>query len=235
MAEQAPQVQRAIVELGLALLTERELRTDLERILHVAQRTVPGCEAGSVTLLVEGLPSTEAATSRAVVAIDVAQYESQEGPCLLAAALNMPVVVDVLDADERFPNFAERVAPLGLQSSLSLPVVIDGLVVGSLNLYAWQREAFDATSQDIGAILATQVGIAVAKSRVLTDAQAVAAVAQQAADEASDVAVAEGMLTVLERCSLDQAQSLLRNAASAEAEALVVIARRIILEVRSQD
>ena len=234
MAELAPQIQRAIAELGLALLTEKELQGDLERILRAAQRSVPGCEAGSVTLLVEGSPRTEAAISRAVIAIDVAQYETQEGPCLLAAALNAPVVVDVLGTDERFPNFAERVAPLGLQSSLSLPVVIDSQVVGSLNLYAWQRDAFDATSQDISAVLATQVGIAVAKSRLLTEAHAVATVAQQAADEASDVAIAEGMLIVLERCSLEQAQSLLRNAASAEAESLVVIARRIILEVGSR-
>ncbi|HEX3795999.1 MAG TPA: GAF domain-containing protein [Acidimicrobiales bacterium] len=235
MFEPVPDVREAIVQLSLALLTESDLQADLDRILEVAQRTVPGCEAGSVTLLVEGSPQTEAALSRAVVAIDLAQYETNEGPCLLAAALNTPIFVDVLSADERFPNFSERVADLGLQSSLSLPITIEGDVVGSLNLYAWRSSAFDATSQDMGAVLATQVGIAVAKSRLLVEAKEVAVAAQQVADESSDIAVAEGMIMVLERCSLDQAQSLMRNAASSEVKTLVVIARRVIAEIHSQN
>ncbi|HEY2214260.1 MAG TPA: GAF and ANTAR domain-containing protein [Acidimicrobiales bacterium] len=231
MLEPVPEIQDAIVQLGLALLTESALQADLNRILRLAQRTVPGCEAGSVTLLVEGSPQTEAALSRVVIAIDLAQYEADEGPCLLAAALNTPILVNVLSADERFPHFAERVNGWGPESSLSLPVTIGKDVIGSLNLYAWQPSAFDPTSQDIAAVLATQVGIAVAKSRLFEEAKGVALAAQRAADESSDIAIAEGVVMVLERCSLDQAQALLRNAASSEAATLVVIARRVIAEI----
>jgi GAF domain-containing protein len=224
----------ALTRLSRALLTERELQHDLDAILAVADATVPGCEGASVTLVIEGKPRTQAAVDRIVVAIDLAQYEAEEGPCLLAAAENRPVIVDRLALDDRFPRFAERAAETGVQSSLSLPVVVDGAVVGSLNLYASVPSAFDASSQDIAAVLATQVGTAVAKSRVLPAGRDVVVSAQEFADEQADIGVAEGMLMVIEQCSVEQAAALLRNAASSEAESLVAIARRIIQEVQSQ-
>lgn len=206
----------------------------LDRILAIAQRTVPGCDAGSITLIVEGQPQTEAVIDRIVVAIDLAQYEMHEGPCLAAAAENRPIHVDLIPTGERFPRFAQRVAHTGVQSSLSLPVVAFGGPVGSLNLYSWTPSSFDARSQDVGAVLATQVGMAVAKTHLLTSSQQLAVVAQRLADESADIAVANGMLMVLEQCTIEQAAALIRNAASSEAQTLVATARRVIAEVASQ-
>lgn len=234
MSDSLCEVRAALVTLSLALLVESDLRRDLERVLMVAQASVPGCEAGSVTLIVEGQPRTEAIIDRVVVAIDVAQYENREGPCLLAAATSRPIVVDLIPLDERVPTFAERATPTRVQSSLSLPVVAGSETVGSLDLYSWHPSAFDATSQDLGAVLASQVGVAVAKSRLLPAGRDVAVTAQKLSDEKADIAVAEGMLIVLEDCTIEQAAQLLRNAAWSEVQTLAVIARRIIAEVNSQ-
>jgi AmiR/NasT family two-component response regulator len=94
---------------------------------------------------------------------------------------------------------------------------------------------FDSTSQDLGAVLAAQVGVAVAKSCLLADSQQVAVAAQRLADEEADVAVAQGMLMGLEDCTPEQAGALIRNAAACEAETAVGIARRIVAEVNSRD
>jgi GAF domain-containing protein len=211
-----------------------KLKPDLDRILALAERTVPGCDAGSVTLIVEGQPQTEAVIDRVVVAVDLAQYEMQEGPCLAAAPENRPIHVDLIPTDERFPRFAERVAHTGVQSSLSLPVVAFGGPVGCLDLYSWTPSSFDARSQDLGADLATQVGVAVAKSQLLAGSRDLAVVAQRLADEHADIAVANGMLMVLEQCTLEQAAALIRSAASSEAQTLVTIARRVIAGVASR-
>jgi GAF domain-containing protein len=205
----------ALMTLSVTLLGEGlGLRRDFDSILGVAQRIVPGCDAGSVTLVVEGQPHTEAAIDRVIVAVDLAQYEMDEGPCLRAAAQNQPVRVDMIAIDERFPRFAERVAHTGVQSSLSLPVVVGADCVGSLNLYSWTPSSFNASSQDLGAVLATQVGVAIAKSRLLADSRAVAVTAQRLADENADIAVAQGILMVLEQCAPEQAGALIRNAAA---------------------
>jgi len=232
MPETPAELQDALMALSLAWLDEGpRLRSDLARILAVAERTVPGCDAGSITLIVEGQPQTEAMIDRVVVAVDVAQYELGEGPCLTAAEENRPIHVALIPTDERFPRFAERVAHTGVQSSLSLPVVAFGAPVGSLNLYSWTPSSFDASSQDLGAVMATQVGVAVAKSALLTRSRGLAVVAQRRSDENADLAVAHGMLMVLERCSVEQAAALIRNAASSESETLVAAARRVMAEV----
>jgi hypothetical protein len=235
MPETPAEFQHALLALSLTWLDEGpKLKPDLDRILAVAERTVSGCDAGSITLIVEGQPQTEAVIDRVVVAVDMAQYEMQEGPSLAAAAENRPIHVDLIPTDERFPRFAERVAHTGVQSSLSLPVVAFCGPVGSLDLYSWTPSSFDARSQDVGAVLATQVGVAVAESHLLTGSQDLAVVAQRLSDEYADIAVASGMLMVLEECTLEQAAALIRNAASSEAQTLVAIARRVIAEVASQ-
>ena len=232
MAGTSSPLQEILAQLSRVVLTEAELRRDLERVLGVAQTTVPGCDAGSVTLVVEGEPRTEAAFSRVVLSIDLAQYALREGPCLLAMAENRPIRVDLLLVDERFPQFRERADLRGVLSSLSLPVVVDGEVVGSLNLYSSQSRAFDDTAQDLGALLAAQVGLAVAKSRVWPQARQAAATVQAAADDTNDIAVAEGILMAVEECSAEQAEALLRNAATSEAATLAEIARRVIAQLR---
>lgn len=199
MPETPAELHDALISLGLTLLGEGpSLTTDLERVLSMAQRSVPGCDAGSVTLIVEGRPQTEAAIDRVVVAVDLAQYEMHEGPYLQAATANPAIRVDVIATDDRFPRSAERAAHTGVQSSLSLPIVVDAVEVGSLDLYSWTPFAFGDSSQDLGAVLATQVGAAVAKSHLLASSQMVAVSAQRLADENADIAVAQGVVMVLE-------------------------------------
>ena len=235
MSEIPGELHDALMTLSLTLLDEGpRLKRDLDGILRLAQRRVPGCDAGSVTLIVEGQPQTEAVIDRVVVAVDLAQHEMQESPCLQAAAENRPIRVNLIPLDERFRRFADGVTHTGVQGWLSLPVVVGGVAVGSLDLYSWTPFSFDASSQDLGPVLATQVGVAVAKSRLLAGSEDVAVIAQRLADEDADIAVAEGMLMVLEQCTLQQAAALIRNAASSEAETLVGIARRVIAEVASQ-
>jgi transcriptional regulator with GAF, ATPase, and Fis domain len=231
MPEHPSQLREALARLSLLLLTEVVLRRDLGRILSVAQRSVPGCETASVTLLVEGQPRRAAAIDRIVVAIDLPQDEWPEGPCQLEAAQNRRSIrVGLLAVDERSSRFAEGADHSGVQSSLSVPLDLDSDVVGRLNLYSSAPDAFDATSQHLGASLASQVGDSVAKSAVLAAGQELAASAQQVADEHADIAVAHGMLMVVEQCSSEHAAALLCNAASSEAATLVGIARRIIAE-----
>jgi GAF domain-containing protein len=236
MSETLADLHSALMSLILTWLGEGpSLQRDLDRILNLAQRPVPGCDAGSVTLIVEGQPQTEAVIDRVVVAVDVAECEVGEGPSVRTAAETRPIRVDLIPTDERFPRWAERVDPTGVQSPLCLPVVVGGVAVGILNLYSWRPFLLDSTSVDLGAVLAAQVGVAVARSRLLADSQQVAVAAQRLADEDADVAVAQGMLMGLEDCTPEQAGALIRNAAACEAETMVGIARRILAAVKSQD
>ncbi len=78
--EPPPELVDALMALSLVLVGEGPgLKRVLDTILGVAQRSVTGCDAGSVSLVVEGRPHTEAMIDLVVVAVDLAQYQMNEG------------------------------------------------------------------------------------------------------------------------------------------------------------
>ena len=106
MATADDELLRVMFELSRVLLTETDVRGDLERVVSVAEATVPGCDGASVTVIVEGRPRTETATDRVVLEADLIQYRSREGPCLSAIATGEPVRVVLIATDKRFVRFA---------------------------------------------------------------------------------------------------------------------------------
>ena len=100
-----PGLEAILHALARHLLTERSLRDDLERILGLAGDSIPPCAAGSIALLVDGQPITVAVNEQLAWELDLAQYESREGPCL-EALHGEPIRVDDLDVDARFAHFS---------------------------------------------------------------------------------------------------------------------------------
>src|SRR4029450_3776889 len=89
----------------------------LLRIAEAAVSTIAGCRRASVTLHEGGRERTAAATDPAAMAVDQAQYQSQEGPCL--DAVDAPMVYAQSFPDERWPTLASRPTESGVQSALS--------------------------------------------------------------------------------------------------------------------
>jgi GAF domain-containing protein len=130
--------------------TQTTLPSKLEAVAEVLERTVPGCDAVSIALVVAEATVTGAVSSQLAVEVDLVQYAYNQGPCLTSMAKRSPVRIDVLRQDERFEHFAPGAIELGVESSLSVPVVWTGDVVGSLNLYSTEPNAFtDATLKEV--------------------------------------------------------------------------------------
>jgi len=73
-----------IGELACLLVDEVDLPGMLDRVVDLATRVIPNCDSAGVTLLVDGRPSTAAATDPRTLAVDRAQYDAGRGPCLAA-------------------------------------------------------------------------------------------------------------------------------------------------------
>jgi ANTAR domain/GAF domain len=116
----------------------------LNRLLNLILETaveVLGFDAATVTARHEKDLATVAATDQRMIALDDAQYESGQGPCLAVLEGRDPIVLeDAADLDDRWEHFTRTAAQLGLHSSLSmhLPVDSEGLAA-SLNLYSKRR------------------------------------------------------------------------------------------------
>ena len=117
----------------------------------------------SVTLHERSGYRTAASTDPAATAVDQAQYQSHEGPCL--DAVDAAIVYAESFPDERWPTLASRPTESGVQSALSyrLAAASSGIADsgdGSLNSYGVIPSAFNDTAQEIGLILAAHASVA---------------------------------------------------------------------------
>ena len=132
----------------------------LQRIVQTAVDTVAGCQMASVTLSEHGTYRTAAATDSAASAVDQAQYDAREGPCL--DAVDAAVVYAQSFPDRRWPTLGSRPADLGAQSvaSYRLAGTPQTGTAGSLNTYGDEPDAFSDEAQEIGMILAAHASMA---------------------------------------------------------------------------
>ena len=222
----------ALAALGSALLIDDELKGDLDRIVHLAVRLIPDASGASVSMLVLGEATTMAVTDRVSLQVDMVQYSSHEGPCITALGGHV-VRIGFVDADDRFPRFAAGAADLRVKSVMSTPAVDHGMIVGSINVYSQEREAFDDATSAVTTVLAAEVANAIVKSVTLRTAMRVRDDAQRQHDEQVLVARAQGVLMAIEDCSAAQAGNLIRNAARDNGEELITTAERILANVLS--
>jgi ANTAR domain/GAF domain len=121
---------------------EVRLNRLLNLILESAVEAL-GFDAATVSARHGGDVATIGATDQRYIALDDAQYETGEGPCLAVLEPRDPISLDDAgEQDDRWEHFAKTAAHLGVHSSLSmhLPVDSDGLAA-SLNLYSKGRLA----------------------------------------------------------------------------------------------
>jgi len=227
-------LSQVLTSLAVALLNDTSLKGDLETLSRVACRMIARCSGASVSMLVEGEPTTVAVTDRVALHLDLVQYEADDGPCIAALGGEM-IRIGYIAADERFPHFARGAADRRVQSVLSTPAIDHGEVVGSLNVYSHQRDAFDEQAHDTALVMAAEVAHAVVRSVTLSTARLTRDRLQEQHDEVTLVSRAQGVLMALHDCSTAQADDLIRNAADSNGERLVTTAQRILASVQHDD
>ena len=161
----APPTRLAMVfaEIAVQLYDADSFDDVLSRIAEAAVSAIAGCRMASVTLRERSGYRTAASTDPAATAVDQAQYQSHEGPCL--DAVDVAMVYAQSFPDERWPTLASRPTESGVQSALSyhLAAASSGTADsggGSLNSYGVVPYAFNDTAQEIGLILAAHASVA---------------------------------------------------------------------------
>jgi GAF domain-containing protein len=217
----------ALQELAEVLQTQRTLGGALAGIAEAATVSVPGCDAATIAISIEGRPQTAAITARVALELDIAQYETDEGPCLASFRTMETLRLDIAEVTEAFPHFARAARAQGVCGVLSVPAIWRGEIAATLNLYS-RTGPFDESAVSVANVLAAQIAIAVSRSPEFVAARAVVDEAQRTADDDADVNVATGLLMVNEGCTAEQAAGLLREAATHDEQTVLEIAHRII-------
>jgi hypothetical protein len=172
-----------------------------------------GFDAATVTARHNGDMATVLTSDQRFIALDDAQYETGEGPCLEALTRLDPIYLkDARQARERWPHFAQTAQHLGVHSTLSLHLPVgEGRLAASMNLYATQT--LDLGDDQIAA--AATIGEPVAEALKVAEAYRVAVrLAENLAQAMRSRAVieqAKGMLMAERQITADDAFALLTS------------------------
>jgi GAF domain-containing protein len=222
----------ALERLAEVLQAQPTLGGALASIAETATTSVPGCDAASIAISIEGRPFTAAGTARVAFELDMVQYDTDDGPCLTSFRSMSTIRLYVSEPGDRFPHIAVAAERRGVRAVLSVPAVWGAEVVATLNLYS-RRGPFDQSAESVAAVLAAQVAMAVSRSPEYAAARAVVEEAQRNTEDDADINVATGLLMVSQACTAEQAAGLLRQAAIDDERDVLEIAHRIIEQHRS--
>ena len=198
----------------------------LLRIAEAAVSTVSGCDMASVTLHETGRFRTAATTSAAASAVDQAQYEAGEGPCL--DAIDSSVVYAPRFPDDRWPTLGVRLVERGVRSAASFRLAAAtptrATTSGSLNTYSGTPDAFSVEAQEIGLILAAHASMAASIARERGDLRAQAQQLSTALMTRDVIGQAKGILMERLRLTPEQAFDALRRSSNRLNEKLHTVA-----------
>jgi hypothetical protein len=177
----------------------RDLEQALGDIVSSAVATVPGVDAGSVSITEHGRVETRHPSTETIRKLDETQSQLNEGPCL--AAIEDPPASGIVVAQDfagddaaRWPRFAPAAVEAGYRALMSTQLSADGGPRAALNLYSHQAHAFDEDARTLAGLFGVQA------SMLLYGADT-AAQLQRAVDSRDMIGQAKGIL--MERFSLD--------------------------------
>jgi hypothetical protein len=135
----------------------------LDRAVQMATDMIDACDLAGISLVHADGIDTPAASHEELRRVDELQYELGEGPCLNALRQDDVVAASNLARDDRWPRWGPHIAhELGIHSSMSFRLFIDGDNLGALNLYARRVDAFTHDDLLDGLILAAHGAVALA-------------------------------------------------------------------------
>ncbi len=195
------------------LLSTPDVEGFLFETATIAARSTAVATSCGITLRRDGRPLTVGSSDDLAEAVDEAQYQDDQGPCLQALQTGQVVTAPDLAEDDRWPLYAVRALVCGIASSLSLPLLVGGTSVGALNLYSPAARTFEdpavfGHARSLAAQASVTLAVVLRQTRQadLTDSLQATLVARSVIDQAI------GILMGQQRCTADAAFALLRTA-----------------------
>ena len=202
----------------------------LVQVATFAAQAIPGADGAGLTMIEDNRGDTIVASAPFVREIDAIQYGIGEGPCISAVAERATMRSGSLGGEPRWPRFGPRAGRMGVHSVLSLPLLTPEGVFGAMNVYAYNKNAFDDQAARIGELFAVPAAIAVQNAQVLAQARRVAATLQAALNARAVIDQAVGILMSRAGYSADEAFDRLRHMSQTQNTKLAVVARSIVDE-----
>ncbi|WP_134741896.1 GAF domain-containing protein [Nocardioides sp. 503] len=185
--EPIPETVKATEELG-PFVAEGELLEAMTTLSREVERFSSRCVGMSISSREYGVTFTFVASALQVDFLDVVQ-SLDDGPCVEPTERGVQAAYTVQDAtdEESWALFARAAAATGIASTLTLPLIKDGVIQGSVNLYGATSDAFDGRHEELATLFETSA------DRIVTNAD-LSFSSRIVAEEAPRILEAESVL-----------------------------------------
>ena len=211
-----------LASLARALEQEGDHQQTLDAVVRAAVDTIPGTQHASISVVRRRrVVETVAATADLPRAVDQAQYDTGEGPCLDTLYERETVRVPDLAGEQRWPEFAGKASDLGVGSMLALRLYVADDDLGALHLQNEAPGAFGGEAEHVGVLFASHAALA------LSAAQKVDSL-QRAMDTRNVIGQATGILMERMKITSDHAFEVLVRASQTRNVKLHEVAQTIV-------
>jgi GAF domain-containing protein len=217
---------KSIGTLG-SLDPQRGLASTLQQVTDAAKQLFAADGAGLMLVDQEGQLRWASASDQTAQTVEDGQERLAQGPCAVAFSQRLPAAIRDIRTDSEWGEFAQVLLGEGICAALSVPVELDGGVIGTLDVYAGDPRDWDA-----GEVAALQAYAGLVAS--LLSAAVTAQVKGRLADQLQDalehrwlIEQAKGVLMGRDRLDAQTAFERLRGAARSSARRLADVARDV--------
>lgn len=229
------ETSEAIDDYGPFATGEEDLLDELGRRARQVRDLVPQCIGLTVASHEHGVSFTLVATDESIAALDAIQYLAS-GPCVEGAKAErvLEYTHDELLDEGDWRLFAQATGAASVASTLTLPILAEGRVAGTVNLYATSPDAFTGQHQQIAAIFDAWAPGAVANADLDFSTRNVAEQAPHILHEDLRLHAALGILMTDQHVDLETAKRRLHDAAQRAGASVSIVAEKLIAGI-SQD
>jgi transcriptional regulator with GAF, ATPase, and Fis domain len=212
-----------LAEMARELQAPDTLDETLDAIVRCAVANIPRAEHASISTVTQRRHvRTLVSTGDILRAVDRAQYDLGQGPCVETLYEHKTVRAPDLASEQRWPEFAKRATELGAGSMLGVQLYVAGDDLGALNLINGSRDAFDEEAEEMALLFAAHAAIALADAEKRDNLNS-------ALSSRDVIGQAKGILMERHKVTSDQAFRLLVQASQRRQEKLRDVAEQLTL------
>jgi GAF domain-containing protein len=220
------ELAKSIGALG-SLDPERGLAPTLQQIADATKQLFAADAAGLMLVDADGQLRWASASDQTAQAVEDGQERLAQGPCAVAFSQRLPAAIRDLRTEPDWREFTQVLVSEGIRAALSVPVELDGGVIGTLDVYAHQPRDWDPSEV---AALQAYAGLVASLLSAATTVQVKGRLADQlqaALEHRWLIEQAKGVLMGREQLDAQTAFERLRGVARASTRRVVDVARDV--------
>jgi hypothetical protein len=187
MPEDLLTIAKELVEVT-RLVDADDFGSTLNRFVDRISRTIPGCDAATITVRGSGSVETVAGGT------DLGFDPLEPGPVVEAVTFDEPRRLDDATNDQRWPAFSAKMINGGFHCCLALPLATHRDENAVLTLFSRKAEQFDGIAYDVVLLLTLNAGVTFDNASLYHDSHQLVGQLQAALRTRSTVGQAQGML-----------------------------------------